>query len=54
LCGITVASEGCDLIAMGGHGHRLLADLFLGSAVESVRHRATVPILIVGPKTENF
>ena len=46
-----VASEGCDLIAMGGHGHGLLADLFLGSIVDDVRHRATVPVLIVGPKT---
>lgn len=39
--------EKCDLIAMASHGHRFLADLFLGSAIEAVRHRASVPILVV-------
>jgi len=40
-------SEKCDLIAMTSHGHRLIADLFFGSAIHTVRHRATVPLLIV-------
>lgn len=39
--------EECDLIAMTSHGHRFLADLFLGSAIEEVRHRSSVPILVV-------
>lgn len=39
--------EGCDLIAMTSHGHRLLADFFLGSAIEEVRHKSHVPLLIV-------
>ncbi len=39
--------EQCDLIAMTSHGHRFLADLFLGSTIEEVRHRSTVPILVV-------
>ena len=41
------AGEQCDLIALGGHGHRFLADLFLGSTADAVRHAASVPLLIV-------
>ena len=32
---------------MTSHGHRFLADLFLGSVIEEVRHRASIPILVV-------
>lgn len=39
--------EQCDLIAMTTHGHRFLADLFLGSTIESVRHRTRIPVLII-------
>lgn len=38
---------GCDLIAMATHGHRFLADWFLGSVAASVRHRAHVPVLLI-------
>jgi len=40
--------EGCDLIALGGHGHRLIGDLVHGSTISSVRHHAAIPILVVG------
>ena len=39
--------ENCDLIAMTSHGHRLIGDIFFGSAIHSVRHQASVPLLIV-------
>ncbi|MFH0909014.1 MAG: universal stress protein [bacterium] len=39
--------EHCDLIAMTSHGHRLVGDLFLGSTIEAVRHRTSIPLLIV-------
>jgi nucleotide-binding universal stress UspA family protein len=39
--------EQCDLIAMTTHGHRLLGDLIHGSTIAEVRHRATIPILLV-------
>lgn len=42
--------EACDLIAMTSHGHRFLADLFLGSTIEEVRHSSTIPILVVKMK----
>jgi universal stress protein A len=43
----TADSQRCDLIAMTTHGHRLLGDLIHGSTINEVRHRATVPILLV-------
>jgi nucleotide-binding universal stress UspA family protein len=39
--------EHCDLIAMATHGHRFLADLVHGSVATAVRHRSTVPVLLV-------
>jgi universal stress protein A len=43
----TAEREDCDLIAMTTHGHRLLGDLIFGSTINEVRHKATVPILLV-------
>lgn len=40
-------SEHCDLIAMTSHGHRFFADIFLGSTIEEVRHKSSIPLLIV-------
>jgi nucleotide-binding universal stress UspA family protein len=39
--------EGCDLIAMGTHGHRFLADVVYGSVANGVRHLAAVPVLLL-------
>lgn len=39
--------EKCDLIAMTSHGHRLISDIILGSTIEDVRHRTTIPMLIL-------
>lgn len=41
--------EHCDLIAMATHGHRFLADLVLGSTIDTVRHKARIPLLVVNP-----
>ena len=43
----TAESEQCDLIALTTHGHRLLGDIIYGSTIETVRHKANIPILIV-------
>jgi universal stress protein A len=43
----TADEEACDLIAMTTHGHRLIGDLLFGSTITAVRHRATVPVLLV-------
>ncbi|EEF62429.1 universal stress protein [Pedosphaera parvula] len=48
----TAERERCDLIAMTTHGHRLLADIFLGSTIHEVRHKTTIPILLVRAGTK--
>ena len=40
-------TEQCDLIAMTSHGHRFLGDLILGSTIHQVRHKTSIPILLV-------
>ena len=45
-----VQQKGCDLVAMSTHGHRLLADLFLGTTATRVRHSIGVPILLLRAK----
>lgn len=37
----------CDLIALAGHGHKLIGDVFLGSTIEKVRHNTKIPVLVV-------
>jgi len=39
--------QGCDLIAMTSHGHKLIGDIFYGSTIEKVRHNTAIPILVV-------
>ncbi len=43
----TAEAENCDLIAMTSHGHRLLGDLLFGSTIHEVRHRTSIPVLLV-------
>jgi len=45
-----VEEKGCDLVAMSTHGHRFVADLFLGSTSRRVRHTVTVPVLLLKAK----
>jgi len=40
----------CDLVAMTTHGHRFVADLFLGTTVTRVRHSVNVPVLLLKAK----
>lgn len=39
--------ERCDLVAMSTHGHKGMQDLLRGSVANEVRHRTTVPVLMV-------
>jgi nucleotide-binding universal stress UspA family protein len=43
----TAQAHGCDLIALTSHGHKLFADIFLGSTIDKVRHNTAIPILVV-------
>ena len=45
-----IQDKGCDLVAMSTHGHRFLADLFLGSTSRQVRHSVSVPVLLLKAK----
>jgi manganese transport protein len=36
-----------DLLVVGTHGHRFLADLALGETVSPVLHRLSIPVLVV-------
>ena len=45
-------ASGCDLIAMGSHGHRLLGDIIHGSTIHEVRHKTAIPILLVRGTTK--
>jgi nucleotide-binding universal stress UspA family protein len=42
-----VKEKGCDLIAMSTHGHRFLADIFLGTTANRVQHAVSVPVLLL-------
>jgi nucleotide-binding universal stress UspA family protein len=45
-----VEQKGCDLVAMSTHGHRFLADLFLGTTATRVQHSISVPVLLLRAK----
>ena len=36
-----------DLLVMGGHRHRGLKDIFFGASITKVRHRLSIPVLVV-------
>ena len=42
-----IENKGCDLVAMSTHGHRFLADLFLGTTASRVQHSISVPVLLL-------
>ena len=42
-----VQEKHCDLVAMGTHGHRLLADLFFGITASRVQHSIDIPVLLI-------
>jgi len=45
-----VEQKGCDLVAMSTHGHRFLADIFLGTTASRVQHSISVPVLLLRAK----
>jgi nucleotide-binding universal stress UspA family protein len=45
-----VKHKGCDLVAMSTHGHRFLADIFLGTTASRVQHSISVPVLLLRAK----
>ena len=45
-----VQHKGCDLVAMSTHGHRFLADVFLGTTASRVQHNISAPVLLLRAK----
>jgi manganese transport protein len=39
--------HGADILVIGTHGHRGFKDLFFGTTVEAVRHKISIPLLVV-------
>ena len=42
-----VEKNGCDLVAMSTHGHRLVADVVLGATASRVQHSIRTPVLLI-------
>ncbi len=50
---VRIAGEhGLDLLVLGTHGHRFLADLALGRTVSPLLHRLTIPVLVVPSRAD--
>ena len=45
-----IVKKGCDLVAMSTHGHRFIADFFLGTTATRVQHNISVPVLLLRAK----
>ena len=45
-----IKQKGCDLVAMSTHGHRFLADVFLGTTASRVQHNVSAPVLLLRAK----
>ena len=45
-----VVDKGCDLVAMGTHGHKFVADLLLGTTASRVQHNVGIPVLMLRSK----
>ena len=45
-----ISENKCDLVAMSTHGHRLIADVILGTTASRVQHSISVPVLLLRAK----
>jgi len=39
-----------DLVAMATHGHTFLGDTLFGSVSRTLKHRISIPLLLIGPR----
>jgi nucleotide-binding universal stress UspA family protein len=42
-----IGNHHCDLVAMSTHGHKMVADMFLGTTANRVQHAISVPVLLL-------
>lgn len=39
-----------DLVAMATHGHSFIGDLLFGSVSRTLKHKISIPLLLIGPQ----
>ena len=39
-----------DLMAMATHGHTFIGDILFGSVSRTLKHRISIPLLLIGPR----
>ena len=39
-----------DLVAMATHGHRFIGDILFGSVSRTIKHKVSIPLLLIGPR----
>ena len=39
-----------DLVAMATHGHSFIGDIIFGSVSRTLKHRISIPLLLIGPQ----
>ncbi len=42
-----INASDCDLVAMSTHGHKMVADILLGTTASKVQHAISVPVLLL-------
>ncbi len=49
-----IENKDYDLVAMATHGHRFIGDLLFGSVSKSLKHKITIPLLLLRKDRESI
>lgn len=44
-----IEEKNYDLVAMATHGHSFIGDILFGSVSRTLKHRISIPLLLIGP-----
>ncbi|MHC4541273.1 MAG: universal stress protein [Planctomycetota bacterium] len=45
-----IETKDYDLVAMATHGHSFMGDILFGSVSRTLKHRISIPLLLIGPR----
>lgn len=45
-----IEAKDYDLVAMATHGHSFMGDILFGSVSRTLKHRISIPLLLIGPR----
>lgn len=45
-----IDADNYDLVAMATHGHSFIGDILFGSVSRTLKHRISIPLLLIGPR----